>query len=277
MGRLRHAIQQRALVDLLLSRDLLPPNCTVIEMGAGKGGLSHALLATPSASPSIASLVLVDSDTFKTTHDPLIRRSTDIPVQRYKIDIADLYLPALLALSPSSDSPRTAVLIGKHLCGAALDLSLHCVLHALHCRSSMFASVLIASCCHHRCDFATYAGKAWLARCQVREEEFAVLCRMTSWGCNEEDSDRDHTTKPGDAPSDAHRVQAEGDELRQMWAEQQRPDASERVLIGRECKRFIDLGRVQLLRAAGFDAELECFVGLEVTRENAVLIAQRAA
>ena len=280
MSRLRHSIQQHALVDLLLSRDLLPPHSTIVEMGAGRAGLSHVLLANPSASSSIAGLVLVDSEQFKATYDPRMRRAADIPVHRYRIDIADLYLPALPALSASPSSASShAVLIGKHLCGGALDLSLHSVLHALHARTSMVASVLIASCCHHRCDWASYSGRAWLARWRVSEEELAVLCRMSSWACNDEDdSNRDRTARHHSAALDGHRTQAEGDVLSAVWGEEQaRPGAAARVQIGKDVKAFLDLGRVQLLRDAGFDAELGLYVDERITRENRVLIARRPA
>ena len=87
---------------------------------------------------------------------------TERSVERYQLDIKDLHIASLPSLSPTS-APRHAahaVLIGKHLCGAALDWCINAVLHSSRPSASASAALpplvsglCIASCCHHRCTF----------------------------------------------------------------------------------------------------------------------------
>ena len=48
----------------------------------------------------------------------------------------------------------------------------------------------------------------------------------------------------------------------------------ERVAIGRAIKQWLDLGRIEVLRAAGYDARLVLFAPSHVTRENVALVAR---
>ena len=244
-------------------------------MGAGKAGLSLTLLDSVVTAAAVSAVVLVDAESFKHKSDGLIRRSAAVAVARYRIDIRDLHLPALPSLSSCRLPPSRAVLIGKHVCGAALDLSINCALRALHAEASLVASLLIASCCHHRCTWATYAGRAWLERWRISEAEFALLCRMSSWGCNERLHDAVRRPRAGGEPCDREHDEA-GWEESADWGQHNRlrMSADERVAVGRECKWMLDLGRMHALRDAGFDAQLSYFVHPTITRENVVLIAR---
>ena len=51
--------------------------------------------------------------------------------------------------------------------------------------------------------------------------------------------------------------------------------SEERVAIGRQCKRLIDYGRLQVLQKDGYDVRLAQYTSREVTPENIVLIASR--
>ena len=210
----------------------------------------------------------MDSSVFKNSRDPLIRRRAAVPVLRCHLDITDLHLLGLPSLQADGTQ---AVLVGKHCCGGSLDLALHCLLHAARADSIKVSGALIASCCHHRCDWATYAGRDWLARWAVSEAEFAALCRTAAWGCNEDTEDEPRKAA-GDGGAGDKVAKGEGDG---MSGERVRRSAEERVAIGLEVKRFLDLGRVQAMRDAGFDADVTAFVPSTVTRENTALWVRR--
>ena len=51
--------------------------------------------------------------------------------------------------------------VSKHLCGAATDLALRCLetFSASGNAKGKIETILIALCCHHRCDWNIYVGK----------------------------------------------------------------------------------------------------------------------
>ena len=51
--------------------------------------------------------------------------------------------------------------VSKHLCGAATDLALRCLetFSASGNPKGKIETILIALCCHHRCDWNIYVGK----------------------------------------------------------------------------------------------------------------------
>ena len=59
------------------------------------------------------------------------------------------------------------VVVSKHLCGCATDFALRCVASSTPPRR-----LLLATCCHHRCTFADYAGRPFLLAVGVSREEF---------------------------------------------------------------------------------------------------------
>ena len=77
--------------------------------------------------------------------------------------------------------------VSKHLCGAATDLALRCLAefsaseNSRQNATSKIETILIALCCHHRCDWNIYVGKEFLLRHGFKTEEFSLLCGLTSW------------------------------------------------------------------------------------------------
>ena len=51
--------------------------------------------------------------------------------------------------------------VSKHLCGAATDLAMRCLatFSSSENAQSKIETILIALCCHHRCDWNIYVGK----------------------------------------------------------------------------------------------------------------------
>ena len=115
--------------------------------------------------------------------DTAFRRADVTSFQRVKIDIRHLYLPRvrLVAATPTA----TAVYASKHLCGVATDLALRCAASASEGEGGEGGKggegesgeggvgcdgVAIALCCHHKCTWADYVGRAWM------EKEMVCVC-----------------------------------------------------------------------------------------------------
>lgn len=123
---------------------------------------------------------------------------------RLLIDIADLDLSGVDVIRG-----RSLVGVAKHLCGAATDLALRCLLdtlphqlgrsreqslshqHTSGCQAleaaatdggTQLLGVAMAMCCHHRCTWSALVGQEFLEGCGFSPEEFPLLCQLTSWG-----------------------------------------------------------------------------------------------
>ena len=46
---------------------------------------------------------------------------------------------------------------------------------------SHLQGLVLALCCHHRCDWRTYVGKAFMRDVGFTARDFHVLTRLTSW------------------------------------------------------------------------------------------------
>ncbi len=115
------------------------------------------------------------------------------------IDIADLDLSGVDVIRNSGN----VVGVAKHLCGAATDLALRCLVDTLPDPSRQESNlstteplteeplpstkprllgVAMALCCHHRCTWSALVGRDFLEHgCGFLPEEFSLLCKLTSW------------------------------------------------------------------------------------------------
>lgn len=219
----RQAVQLAALVQLITSFAPDTQRSVFCELGCGKASLSAALRVY--LGPSSAH-ILLDRSRFRHTCDRAVRQSGEGEWVRVCCDVRHVRLSALPLVSNSS-----LVVITKHLCGNATDLALRA------CRPVPRPSALVlALCCHHRCDWASYPNKPFLRGIGVDESDFTYLSRMSSWA-----------------------VCAHGD--------------TERVRAGRACKRLLDEGRRLFLEELGYEARLVAYVGPETTPENIALTA----
>ena len=41
--------------------------------------------------------------------------------------------------------------------------------------------LIIAFCCHHKCEYKSYVGKDFLKQCGFIPSEFTILCSIASW------------------------------------------------------------------------------------------------
>ena len=63
-----------------------------------------------------------------------------------------------------------------------LDLTLRCLVSAKEDDPSCkINGLIIAFCCHHRCEYSSYVGKNYLESCGFTSDEFPILCSIASW------------------------------------------------------------------------------------------------
>eukprot|EP00937_MAST-01D_sp_MAST-1D-sp2_P001422 g1422.t1 len=263
----------------------------LVEFGAGSAHLSHAVSAF--ARDPIAMHVLVDRQLVRKKADCRLR-ARGAHLTRVHADIADFDMCAVLrgvragmrseALQAKGDQddqnggpgpavtnadgggqvaaaadappPAAVVAVGKHLCGAATDLSLQSCVAAVGALEppACFRGAAFALCCHHRCTWSQYLGRAWLLTHGIAEAEFTRMCRMTRLAHSQYRQRR----KPG-APTARARA------------------AAARAELGHLCKRLLDEGRSAWLREQGWRSRSVRFVLRETSPENVLLLAWPAA
>jgi len=251
---LRQLTQASSLLGILEKDHQLMEHTSYVEFGAGKGQLAYYLATVLEGQQFTHSqVILIDRMSLRHKKDNKVANKE--LVQRIRADIADLKLSAL----PELKKTERTVALSKHLCGAATDLTLRCILGD---GSASTDYVLIALCCHHRCSWQSYVGRSFLQKSGIGPREFAILTKMVSWAVC------------GTGLSRERRKAMEMTEDQPTETNTQRLSREEREKIGQQCKRVLDYGRLDHLRSHGYHAELKFYVSKDVTLENVVLLAR---
>ncbi|XP_070687915.1 tRNA:m(4)X modification enzyme TRM13 homolog [Pempheris klunzingeri] len=312
----KHLKQQSSILGHLKALGLLGRGRCFVEFGAGRGKLSHWIheaLKTPEAlkipddlkTPDDLQLLLVErcSTRFKVDGK---HQDAGVEFERLQVDIQHLDL-SKVPLLRHKRLPLVAV--GKHLCGAATDLALRCLLETpeeiqpppkrpkaseladdpepAHSAASPYPDpgsdpgsgpglgpvlgLAVALCCHHRCEWRHYVGQQFFRQRGLGAAEFSAFCRMSSWAtCGLRPTNQD--APPQDATNQ------KGDDEEHEPAEETDTVTSflcaeDRERLGHLCKRLIDGGRLDFLQTRGFAGRLVAYVDPEVTLENVLLTA----
>ncbi|XP_033477797.1 tRNA:m(4)X modification enzyme TRM13 homolog [Epinephelus lanceolatus] len=304
----KHLKQQSSLLGHLEALGLLRRGRCFVEFGAGRGKLSHWIHEALKTRDQVETrdqqdtsedlqLLLVErcSTRFKVDGK---HQDTGADFERLQVDIQHLDL-SKVQLITQKKLPLVAV--GKHLCGAATDLALRCLLGKpgpgeetrppvpKRLRTSEPADsrdlpgpgpgpgpgpvlgLAVALCCHHRCEWRHYVGQQFFEQRGLGAAEFSAFCRMSSWATcglrptNQDSPPQDSTNQRGD--DEEHEPAEETDIVGSFLS------ADERQRVGRLCKRLIDGGRLDFLKSKGFDSKLSGYVSSHVTLENVLLSA----
>ncbi|KAM8875755.1 tRNA:m(4)X modification enzyme TRM13 homolog isoform 2-T3 [Spinachia spinachia] len=217
-----------------------------------------------------------------------------VQFERLQVDIQYLDLSKVQLLRQKR---LPLVGVGKHLCGAATDLALRCLLktprpagEAEPPRKRLKTSeqeepplaesglgpgpvlgLAVALCCHHRCEWRHYVGQQFFLQRGLGAAEFSAFCRMSSWatcGLRVANQDHDPQARPGDGDDEEEHEPAEETDAVSGFL-----SAEERERVGRLCKRLIDSGRLHFLETRGFRGKLARYANSQVTLENVVLTA----
>ncbi|KAI3404847.2 TRM13 [Candida oxycetoniae] len=261
----KHVLQQSSLIGNLKRLHLLSPECFYVEFGCGKGELSRYVnqcileenRGREDSDSSHYGYGLIDRGTNRLKADSKIVSDSETSslhplIKRSKIDIKDLNLDLFL----KEVNPTKLVVISKHLCGAATDLTLKSLLNSCIFQNNQFCGVLIAMCCRHLCSYDQLLpqSKKYLYNLGFKSRQsFDTLKKMVSWAI------------------DASKPEATGDE-EEMHSSGL--NAKERQECGLKARRILDESRAFALKSIlgdAFQVEIFWYVTTETTLENVCL------
>uniref|UniRef100_T2M4R7 tRNA:m(4)X modification enzyme TRM13 n=1 Tax=Hydra vulgaris TaxID=6087 RepID=T2M4R7_HYDVU len=282
----KHLLQQASLIKILEDMDCLNNGTSVIEFGAGKGSFSHWVQKTMSNKNDV-SFYLVDRQSNRNKFDCYHKGELQGPrFQRLNIDIQHLNLEKVESLCNSSQS---IVGIGKHVCGAATDLTLKCLFDSSSNISendeppkkrktnlkSRVHSCLFALCCYHCCTWPTYVGRDFFIRKGFTAYDFNIISKMVGWatcGFSRRKIKNESEGVDGVANGvDGVENGVDEHSLKKTYKEEDiklKLTSEEQEEIGRVCKRMIDFGRIEYVNFHGYNAELVHYISNSITPEN---------
>ncbi|XP_041790906.1 tRNA:m(4)X modification enzyme TRM13 homolog [Chelmon rostratus] len=308
----KHLKQQSSILGHLEALGLLRRGRCFVEFGAGRGKLSHWIheaLKTPDHLKTCddLQLLLVErcSTRFKVDGK---HQDAGVQFERLQVDIQHLDLSKVPLLTLKK---FPLVGVGKHLCGAATDLALRCLLEtpgfkeeteparkrlktsepadpepANDPKSDDSAALpdpgpdsgpgpvlglAVALCCHHRCEWRHYVGQQFFQQRGLGAAEFSAFCRMSSWATCGLRPTNHDRPRPD--PTNQREDNEEHEPAEELDAVKGFLSAGERQQVGRLCKRLIDGGRLHFLKTKGLDGKLSAYVNSQVTLENVLLTA----
>ncbi|XP_006831104.1 PREDICTED: tRNA:m(4)X modification enzyme TRM13 homolog [Chrysochloris asiatica] len=308
----KHLKQQASILGNIEKLKLLGPRRCFVEFGAGKGKLSHWVDIALKDVENVH-FILVEKVTTRFKVDGKHKKKNSV-FERLQIDIQHLCLHKVPLLT---EEKLPVVGIGKHLCGVATDLALRCLVetYAASCEErneeplakrikndkteteintlakegneknvpekwTPVAGIVIALCCHHRCDWRHYVGKEYFRALGLGAVEFHYFQRMSSWAtCGMRNTSLEasnFTTKRKENADDASE-EHDGDGYRMADDSTDHLPGfltvGEKKKIGHLCKLLIDQGRVQYLQQKGFNPALQYYTDPLVSLENVLLTA----
>lgn len=260
---LKHLRQTSAILGYLDHFKLYKDKVSYVEYGAGKGAVSYWLAHTITDYPN-SKILLIDRASLRNKKDNKLEEKYAQAVQRIRADIADF----AISKHPAIQETERIVGIGKHLCGAATDFAIRCSLNGNKVAEESGSgprtdAVIIALCCHHRCEWKHLVGKEFFMQNGVSVKEFATLTKMVGWAIC------------GTGKSRERRKQIEEEKLNGTFEESEIDYEliAKRKAVGMKCKRLIDFARICYLEKNGYECFLNRYVGSDVTLENVCLVA----
>lgn len=285
---MKHFEQQSSLIGLMDFNKLLVPKACYIEFGAGKGKLLHFVHKALGYEVK-SDFLAVDRANCRQKYDRYHSQNINARFERVHCDIEHLDL-LQVPLVQGSDYPLISC--SKHLCGAATDLSLTCLVNATrrkiaeddvnetHKRTKLeptreIAGAVIALCCHQLCTWDRYCNKKFfLDVLKLSEQDFHYMTLMSSWAVS--------SLRPEPRLSRTTGLHAELEETledTELASTTKRTglSKSEQEHVGITCKRLLDMGRIHYLRENGLHACLQYYVASEYSIENVALVARTPA
>ncbi|EMS67688.1 tRNA guanosine-2'-O-methyltransferase TRM13 [Triticum urartu] len=240
----KHVVQQVSIVGNMETFGLLPRGGAedatkeialknapaVVEFGAGRGYLTQMLADCY----GIKNIFLVERRSYKLKADRSLRQNEGVKLERLRIDIEDLSLRGVKALSGSQ-----YLAIGKHLCGPATD-------------KAFLSGLGIAE--------EEFHAMTWFSSWAV-DGDHSSQDSLESEDSSSEVIRNRVTEKPDPEIVGVERI------IRGI-------PGVERSALGFMCKDVIDTGRLLWLRSKGLDADLVSYVPSDVSPENHLLMAK---
>ncbi|KAJ4943559.1 hypothetical protein JOQ06_006059 [Pogonophryne albipinna] len=271
----KHLKQQSSLLGHMEALGLLGRGRSFVEFGAGRGKLSHWIhealrrrdpLKTSEDLKDLQFLLVERSSTrFKVDGK---HQEAGVQFERLQVDIQHLDLSKV---APLTDRKLPLVAVGKHLCGAATDLALRCLLDTPGPREESGPPPKRLKTSEEEDSWRHYVGKEFFLQRGIGAEEFSAFCRMSSWAtCGMRPTNQD---APSQDPANQSREEEEHEPAEERDAVSGFLSVKEREQVGRLCKQLIDAGRIHFLQERGFNSKLTRYVSSQVTLENVLLTA----
>lgn len=239
----KHLLQTSSILGIMEKENFLQPKTCYIEFGAGKGTVSYWLARTISNLEK-SKVLLIDRESHRHKKDNRIRDRNLI--DRIRADIADLDLKGL---SQQLDKCDSIFAISKHLCGAATDLTIKCIVQGSEEAEKRIKGFLICVCCHHRCTWNTFVGKKFFVANGIDKSAFNIIIKMVSWfTC--------------------------GDGINKLKSKNDEQLRHEHAKIGWKCKRLIDFARLNYAIENGYDCTMNYYADKATTLENVCLVGK---
>ncbi|XP_012228762.1 tRNA:m(4)X modification enzyme TRM13 homolog isoform X2 [Linepithema humile] len=237
----KHLLQNSSLLGHLEQAGLVQDDTCFIEFGAGR----------------------VDRSSLRHKNDNKLKKEeSGLMIKRVRADIADLRLNEIIEIQPI----KYKVGIAKHLCGTATDLAIRCLIKSMNREPEVdIRGLVLAFCCHHKCEYSSYVGRKYLQQCGFTAEEFPILCSIVSWATCGSRSKSNIKLKHNSV------IQHEESNVYQSSSKLYH----EREFIGRKAKTLLNWGRLIFLQSAGFQAELFYYISTDVSLENMCIVAIR--
>lgn len=241
---LKHWLQIESIVYHI--KDYIPMNngsndCLLLELGASKAGLGCML-------HNYCHQPLLMIDVCRVLRNKEENRLNSQQITRIQCPMQHFSLSKYLNMQ-SSHLKKNIIAFSKHLCGAATDFGLRCVIQDNNVNNCKM--IAIAFCCRGKCSFETYCNTKYLREqlgnvCITNDEfeqEWNWIRQMSTWEID--CKSRNTAFKHGN-----------------------------RIQMGIFCRRLIDEGRIQYLKMHGFtDVKLYEYCQTSVTKENVLMVA----
>ncbi|KAK9404028.1 tRNA:m4X modification enzyme TRM13 like [Crotalus adamanteus] len=247
----KHLKQQASILGNMKRLHLLGPGNCFVEFGAGRGKLSHWLdIALQDVQDVHFLLVERESTRFKV--DGKHRKRY---FERLQVDIQHLCLSKVPLLV---EQKLPLIGIGKHLCGAATDLALRCLVDTYRKSGLEEKEGPVIKRLKTDCSGKIHSKMTSWATCGMRERG-----TETSRSGIQNEGQRNE----GEHDQDDINADCSLDSLQRLLT------AEERKQIGHLCKLLIDHGRIEYLEQRGYETALQRYTDSSVSLENVLLTA----
>ncbi|GJQ73071.1 hypothetical protein Trydic_g1701 [Trypoxylus dichotomus] len=256
----KHLYQTSSLLGYLKEYDLLKPDTCFIEFGAGKGKLSF-WMANALEGINNSVVLLIEKASLRHKMDNKLDKSSG-KIHRIRVDIGDLVLRHVQVLN----TIKGIVAVTKHLCGDATDLALRCI-KDYQDTGNKVSGLVMAFCCHHRCQWRAYTGKDFFNKNNLSRKDFDIMRGMVSWATCGTGFSREKNSEI-DAEFYRNNLESSSERDKQIGLNRQ-----EKEMVGKKCKALLNYGRLKYLESIGFKCELCFYVSPSVSLENLCIVA----
>ncbi|XP_063218856.1 tRNA:m(4)X modification enzyme TRM13 homolog [Bacillus rossius redtenbacheri] len=247
----KHLIQNSSLIGHMDKLGLLRDRTCFVEFGAGRGQLSY-WLSKALCNTTDCMILLVDYASHRHKFENKLKDEGYPVIRRVRADIADLCISSM-----DIGNSEHIVGVAKHLCGAAGDMALNCLISSAD--KEKLTGIVMSFCCHHRCNWPSYTGKNFVLAQGFSAEEFSLLCGVASWA----------TCGLGRKVSAQFPATSGGRYARMELSQKDREE------IGQLCKLIFDYGRLQYLKENGFSVNLVSYIERDTSPECLCTLATK--